>query len=294
MSAIAVLVIALSAPAFAQPHAVPAPGSVSNEVQLQLFSFGNFFYSSDPRVKQDVTAVGAEYRAGWRFGQSPAEVFVHVNSLGYQQSGLDRAYGGRVGVWSEGKQQQYRIFVDVARNRPASDIRNAGTANRNMLFGEYGYNVVPAWQLVARGTHEHQEIRNQAQRDNTMNGIEGIVRYRGFGWQVTPHMGVVASRRNVNDHSESYRDRGAVVGLEYIPITPVWLSIDFRDVSRSFDSDVAHGDHERHDFLELIGDWHAMRRLHLTLYYQREHVASPLNGQSFNADVMIASTTWAF
>jgi hypothetical protein len=286
--------IALATPASAQPHAVPAPGAVSSEVQLQLFSFGNFFYSSDPRGKQDVTAIGAEYRAGWRFSQSPAELFVHVNSLGYQHSGLDRAYGGRVGVWSEGKRQQYRVFVDLARNRPASDIRNAGTANRNMLFGEYGYNVAPAWQLVARGTHEHQEIRNQAQRDNTMNGVEGIVRYRGFGWQVTPHMGVVASRRNVNDRSESYRDRGAVIGVEYIPITPVWLSIAFRDVQRGFDSDVAHGGHERHDLVELIGDWHAMRRLRLTLYYQREHVASPLNGQSFNAHVLIASTTWAF
>jgi len=31
-----------------------------------------------------------------------------------------------------------------------------------------------------------------------MNGIEAIVRYRGFGWQFTPHMGVVAARRSVN------------------------------------------------------------------------------------------------
>jgi hypothetical protein len=120
------------------------------------------------------------------------------------------------------------------------------------------------------------------------------VRYRGLGWQVTPHAGVVAGRRSVNEVTESYHDRGAFVGVEWIPITPLYLSLDLRNVRRRFDSDVAHGDHERHDFIELIGDYHAMRRLRFTLYYQREHVASPLSGQSFNADILIAGTAWSF
>jgi hypothetical protein len=261
---------------------------------LQVFSFGNFFYSPDRGAQHNVNGLGAEYRAGWRINQSPTEVYAHVNTLGYSRSSLERAYGARLGVWNEGKTQEYRVFVDFARNRPASDIRNAGTANRNMLYGEYGYNIAPTWQVAADATHEKQDIRDQPRRNNTLNAVEGIVRYRGFGWQVTPRAGIVGSRRNVNDASESYHDRGAFVGVEWIPITPVYLSLDLRNVSRNYDSAVAHGDHERHNFVEVIGDYHAMRRLRLTLYYQREHVASPLSGQSFNADILIAGTAWAF
>ena len=278
----------------AQPHGLPAPGTLSSEVRLQLYSFGNFFYSPDRGAQQNVNGLGAEYRAGWRINQSPTELYANVSTLGYSRSGLDRAYGGRVGVSNEGKKQEFRVFVDFARNRPASSIRNAGTANRDMLYGEYGYNVADAWQVAANATHEKQNIKNQPQRDNTLNAVEGIVRYRGFGWQVTPHLGVVGGRRNVNDSTESYHDRGVFAGVEWIPITPLYLSLDLRDVARHYDSTIGHGDHERHNFVEVIGDYHALRRLRLTLYYQREHVASPISGQSFNADIVIAGTAWAF
>ncbi|MDQ6799434.1 MAG: hypothetical protein M3041_01195 [Acidobacteriota bacterium] len=261
---------------------------------MQVFSFGNFFYSSDRGGQHDVNAVGAEYRGGWRIKQSPTEVYANVSTLGYSRSGLSRAYGTRLGVWNEDKNQEYRVFVDFARNRPASAIRNAGTANRDMLYGEYGYNFAPAWQVAANATHEKQDIRNQPQRNSTLNAVEGVVKYRGFGWQVTPHAGVVGSRRSVNDNTESYHDRGAFVGVEWMPITPLYLSFDLRGVSRRFDSAVAHGGNERHNFVEVIGDYHAMRRLRFSLYYQREHVGSPLSGQSFNADVLIAGTTWTF
>ena len=278
----------------AQPHGLPPPGTLSSEVRLQFFSFGNFFYSADRGTQHNVNGLGAEYRGGWRINQSPTEVYAHVNTLGYSRSSLDRAYGARLGVWREDKTQEYRVFVDFARNRPASDIRNAGTANRNMLYGEYGYNIAPEWQVAADATYEKQNIRNQPQRNNTLNAVEGIVRYRGFGWQVTPRMGVVGARRNVNEDTESYHDRGAFAGVEYIPVTPLYLSLDFRTVSRNFDSAISHGDNERHNFIEFIGDYHAMRRLRFTMYYQREHVASPLSGQSFNADILIAGTAWAF
>ena len=284
--------LAIAPVLIAQPHGLPSPGTLSSEVRLQVYSFGNFFYSPDH--SQNVNGLGAEYRAGYRINQSPTELYANVSTLGYSKNNLNRAYGARVGVWREDKQQEYRVYVDFARNRPASDIRNAGTANRNQLYGEYGYNIAPAWQLAGDFTHEKQDIRDQPQRSNTLNAVEGIVRYRGFGWRVTPHAGLIGGRRRVNDDTESYHDRGVLLGVEYMPMTPLYLSFDFRNVSREFDTPVTHGDHERHNVVELIGDYHALRRLRLTLYYQREHVASPLSGQSFNADILTLGTAWAF
>jgi len=266
---------------------------MNSEIRLQIFSFDNFFYSSDPGSQQNVNAVGAEYRTDWRFSDAPTIAYANVNLLGYSKSGLDRAYGGRLGLSSDDKKQEYNVYADVSKNRPASDIRNAGTANRTTFFGEYGYSIAPAWQLAANATHQNEQIRTQSQRDSTLNSFEGIARYRGFGWQVTPHAGVVLDRRNVNDRTESYHERGAFVGVEYIPITPVWLAVNLRSVYRDFDSSVAHGDHENHDFLEAMADVHAMRRVHFMLYYEREHVASPLAGQSFNTQVLILGTAWS-
>lgn len=291
---VAMIVIGAAAPLIAQPHVKPAPGMFSSEARLQFFSFDNFLYSADPQSQETVNALGAEYRGAWRYGQSPAELFAHVNVLSYQKSGLGTAYGGRVGLSSEGQTQQYKVFLDSARNRPVSDLRNAGTANRTSLYAEYAYSVTPAWKLGGDGTYERQQIQHQPQRNNALTAVEGVVRYTGFGWRVTPHAGIGTASRRVRSTPESYKDRSAFAGVEWIPLTPLYLSLDYREIRRSFDSKFAQSDHENHGLIELVGDWHATRRLHWTLYYSRERVRSPLPGQSFQTQLLITGLGWAF
>jgi hypothetical protein len=291
---VVVCALAIAPPLLAQPHVTPPPGGISNEVRLQVFSFDNFFYSPDPGGKKQVNALGAEYRAAWRFGPSPAELFAHAGVLRYDQSNLRTAYGGRLGVRSETEAEEYKVYIDSAHNRPVSDLRNAGTANRTTLYGEYGHRVAKVWELATDATYERQHIRDQPTRDNTLTAIEGLVRYRGFGWQVVPHAGVVAGRRRVHDNRESYRDRGLFAGVEVIPLAKLYLSLDYRSVRRGFDTAVLHGDHEHHGIIELVGDWHVAPRLHGTLYYSREQVGSPLPGQSLHAQIVLVGAAWTF
>ncbi len=211
----------------------------------------------------------------------------------YGKSSLRNSYGGRLGLAHEGAVQDYKIYADVAKNRPASEIRNGGTADRGTLYGEYGFRPSTQWHIVFDGSHENDRFRNAGNRDDSFNGGEAFVHYTGFGYRFTPELGIAAGRRHVHEQSQSYRNEDLIAGVEVIPIDPFYFSIAYRRQKRSYDSSPANAT-ERHGIAELVGDWHAAPRIHVILYYASEDVNSTLPQSGYRTGILILGTSYSF
>lgn len=299
VKALPLILLLAAAPLFAQPAGTSQPGEIRQDARLQLYIFDNFFHSSNPATEQDVTGLGAEYRAAWRPGPRPMEVFGHLNVLEYDEDGLDTAYGIRLGLQEDGARHDWRAYVDLAENRPSFDVRNTfATTDRTALAGAYGYDVTPNWQVGVDAMLEQQRFENNPTRENEFFGGGASVRYKGFGWRITPMAGLAFGNRSVEDDTESYGDRSWLIGVEYIPIDPLYLSVSYRDTLRDYDtgdtSSFNFGREEDRAQWEVIASYRTGKHLSFSLYYLREGVDVPLTGENFDTQLMLLGVGWAF
>lgn len=299
VKAIPVILLLIAAPLSAQPAGTSQPGGFRHDARVQLYLFDNFFHSSNPATEQDVLGLGAEYRAAWRPAQRPMEVFGHVNVLEYDESGLETAFGVRLGLQEDGARHDWRAYLDQSENRPSFDVRNTfATTDRTTLFGGYGFDVTPSWQLGADVTLEQQRFENNPTRENEFAGIGANVRYKGFGWRIVPMAGVAIGDRSVEDENESYDDRSWILGIEYIPIDPLYLSASYRDTLRDYGtgdpSSFNFGREEDRQQWEVIASYRTSQRISLSLYYLREGVDVPLTGENFDTQLVLFGVGYAF
>ena len=287
------VIISAALPLAAQPHGMATPHTPDNEVRLTFFNFVNFFNAPSVAPQQDVNAMGLEYRGAYRYSEKPIQAYLNAGLLKYGKSSLPNGYSGRLGIMEEGPVQSFNVYYDAAKNKPSADLRNVGTANANVLFGQYGWKFVPAWQIVGRATHEQLRYRFSNAGNSTFNGAEAMIRYHGFGWQFVPEAGLEEGKRNVHSSSQSYDEHAWFVGAEYIPVKQLWLSAVYRDTSRDYTSASALRNENRH-VVELIGDWAATKVVHATVYYEHENVTNPVPGQGFNTQILMIGASYQF
>jgi hypothetical protein len=298
--ALAILITVFSTvPLVAQPRGTSEPSHGRAEVRLQGWNFGNFFQVSDPAPTQDVSALGTELRAAFRPGPSPLEVYAHANYLNYDETDRESTYGGRIGLAMDTDVHDFNVFVDRAENRASFDIGDTvAVANVTTFGGEYSYTWNKTWQFGAEATKEKQRFNVTTNEENDYNALGASVRYRGFGYKFSPEVGFVNANRDSEDANERYDDDYWYVQLVSIPISSVYVSLEYRARERKYEIDDPTASNFRRvddrPQWSFVGSYTFTRRVSGLLYYSRESVESSRPGRDFDSDILILSLIVGF
>ncbi|HEX6158714.1 MAG TPA: hypothetical protein VF111_01020 [Thermoanaerobaculia bacterium] len=284
------LLLALAMPLAAQPAGTSEPGDLRTEARLNFFVFDNFFWSTTPALERDVTALGTELRAAYRWSQSPAEVYGHAHVLRYDEEGLDTAFGARVGIAQNAEVHDYNVYLDHGSNRPSAPVRNTfGTSDVTALAGRYAYQLSPAWQFGADAQLERQRFDGPVDRDNNFRGLGAVARYQGFGWRITPLAGVHLGSRDFEEADLDFHQRALYAGVEWIPRDPLFLSLALRGIDRDFD----RGPDEDDLQWELIASYRSSPRLRWLGYLLRDDVQVD-GGEEFQTQIVLIGVAYGF
>lgn len=291
-----------ASPLLAQPRGTSEPGAYRSEMRVQAYYFDNFFYSTNPAEQDDETAVGVEVRAAWRPGPRPLEIFGQLSGVKYSVERASDSFGARLGAAFDDEVHSWTAFIDQAENRPSFEVGNTfARADVTTLAGEYGYRFHEDWEAAGEAAYERQSYDVDTDRENNYYAVGGSVRYRGFGWRVTPEAGLIASRRNVRDEEESYESLDPYIQATYMPVlpdNPLWLSLRYRHRSRSYTIDDPlsrnFGRDESRGSWTLVADLKMTENLALWSYFSTESVDSSLPAGDFDVGVLILGVTIGF
>ncbi|HYI08016.1 MAG TPA: hypothetical protein VEK57_02990 [Thermoanaerobaculia bacterium] len=275
----ALLLFVCTVPAFAQPIGKSQPGDFRSDIRLQGWVFGNFFYTADDNLKQDVAAYRTELRSAWRPGERPMDVYTHVNYLVYDVSDRDPSYGLRLGVAEETEQQNFNFFIDRAENRASVDVGDRlAVANVTMLGGEYARRITEDWQLGGEFVHERQRFSIESDQENDYTGLTASVRYRGFGYKFSPTVGYGVGRRSSADDAEDTEDDHWFAQVAVIPHPRIYMSLRYRHGARDYlvDAPVStnfrrHDDRPQWTFSSSV---RVSDRVNGLVYFSRENMSS--------------------
>ena len=263
-----------------------------NEVELQLYRFGNFFQAREGQPEDDVNGVGAEWRGAWRAAPGRPDVYGALNVLNYAGNAGETSYGGRIGVSHYGEVHSFNAALDRQENGYSFDVGDrTATANITSLTGQYTYRVLRDWEIGAETYLEWQRFDVETGFENDYHNLGAQVRYRGLGRNVRPRIGYVVGERAVETASESYDDRSWYVQIDSAPFARLNASLRYRDRTR----DYAGARTDDREQWRLRAQLRQTQRLAWTASYTRERVSSSEPGRgSFDTDVLFAGVIVGF
>lgn len=283
--------IAAAVPVSAQ-NDEPEERPVRSEVELQFFSFGNFFQARAGAPERTVNALGAAYQAFWKPRASFPDLYGRASVLRYSGDASDTQYTGRLGVASYGSVHWYDVALEHTENGYAFDIEETrATASITSLRGHYSYRIARDWRVGADTYFERQRFDVDTDVENDYQSIGAQVRYRGFGDLIEPRIGYTVGHRDVKNDVDSYDDRYWYIQLSSEPLPNVDVSLRYRDRTRDYDSV---------DRREDRGQWTARatirqnERLRWALSYSDEDVGSSLPGRSFGRSTAYVGVLYGF
>jgi hypothetical protein len=262
------------------------------EVELQLYRFGNFFQAREGQPEEDVNGFGAEYRAAWRQAPGRPDLYGALNVLSYAGNAGETSYGGRVGVSHYGEVHSFNVALDRQENGYSFDVGDrTASASITSLGGQYTYRLARDWDVGAESYLEWQRFDVETGSENDYHNLGAQVRYRGFGRLFRPRAGYVVGERDVETASESYDDRYWYVQVDTAPNARLNASLRYRDRTRDYDG--ARTDDR--DQWRLRAQWRQTERIAWTGSYTREQVSSSEPGRgSFDTDVLFAGIIVGF
>lgn len=278
-------------PMAAQPSGPATPGAMRSELRLQLYHFDNFMHATTPAAEIDVTAYGAEYRVARGLETRPVDLYGHANVVHYDESGIDTSFGGRLGGVLAGERHYLNAYLDHQENRPSFEVGDVfGRADSTSLAADYNFRLTPDWQLGAEGLLQRQSFQDN-NRDNEYQRVGASVRYRGFGWYVSPEIGFTTARRSVEDAQQSYDEDDWYVQVYSLPAESVYLSLRYLHRDRSYTTgDPASsnfGRSEDRGAWTFVVDWTMTPRLSWLLYYSTMDVDSTRTGGDFDTGLVL-------
>lgn len=290
-SLFAILLIAL--PLAAQPmENDPETRVFRQEVELQLYRFGNFFQARQGQPQEDVNGFGAEYRAAWRMAPGRPDLYGALNVLSYSGNAGETSYGGRVGVSHYGEVHSYNFALDRQENGYSFDVGDrTASASITSLGGQYTYRLARDWEVGAETYLEWQRFDVETDSENDYHNLGALVRYRGFGRLFRPRLGYVVGERDVDDPSESYDDRYWYVQVDTAPVPRLNASLRYRARTRDYEGPRT----DDRDQWRLRAQLRQTERIAWTASYTRESVSSSDPGRgSFDTDVLFAGLIFGF
>lgn len=203
------------------------------EVRLNALRFVNFFQAPEGAPEEDVDAWAAELRLRAPLGEV-LEGYLHADFTDYED--LEASQGLTAGLRSEGERRGFDVYAEALRNRPSFDIGDrVEQADIGRLAGEYSYRVTDDWQLTGTADFEQQRFDVTESRDNEYLGAGAFVRYRGFGSELSPEVGVVFGERDADDRNEDHSQRDLFLKVRSAPTRALYLTARYRHRTRDYD-----------------------------------------------------------
>ncbi|MFP3940759.1 MAG: surface lipoprotein assembly modifier [Thermoanaerobaculia bacterium] len=246
LAALAFLALGGTAPAQPPPWEEPVFGS---EIRLNGFRFDNFFQAPEGVPEEEVTLTRVEGRLSAKPREgSPFDVYTRARFDSYSED-LDEAWAAGVGARYDTRRREADVFLEYEQDRPVFDVGDEfERANVLRLTGEHAWHVAENWELTALGEARQQEFEQTASKDNEFLSAGGALRYRGWGYDLSPEIGAEWGSRDADDPNEDHDQRDLWVKLRSVPVDGLYVSLRYRYRLREYDvSDPAASNVDRED-----------------------------------------------
>lgn len=291
--AVAVLLPAL---AEAQVEGQQAPGETGEPrwktgLHVQGLFFDNFFQLPAAEPQEDVEALRAEGRLTMRpRAQWPLEVYGVAGATAYSGD-LEETLLLGGGVRWDGLVDLIELDLRYETDRPSFEVGDTfGTADLLHAGGLYSHRIADAWEISALAEHQRLDYAADDGRDSVFRSAGGAVRYRGWGYDLSPEIGLEVGKRNADDANEDNDQTDLWLKLRSAPIPPLYLSLRFRHRQRDYSvSDPTASNFRRDDDRDqvvLAADWTTSDLVTWTLYYAWEDADSTKETRIFDTRML--------
>lgn len=273
----------------ATPPPPPAPRTTA-EVRLNSLYFDNFFQAPSGAPKENVVAAGVEARISrdtpLRFGGRPVQGYAYFDYLRFDQEEFGGSPGLRFGARSDARPHSWDTSVQLQKDRPSFDVVDeTDRADIARFMADYSYRPVRDWQFNAGLDADRQSFDLAQGRDNRFLGASAGVRYRGFGSEFSPEIGLAFGDRSVDDAAQSYGQVDWILQIRSAPTPPLYISARYRHRLRDYDTGTASssnfGREDTRDQIVLAADLRAAVRLTWNFYLAWENSDSTAPGRGF-------------
>lgn len=296
LAAVALALAALPVPALAQPEHRPARAETREPrwetgFHLQGLHFDNFFQLPDSEPQQDVEALRGEGRLTWRpRAQWPLEAYGVAGATTYSDD-LDATLLVGGGLRWDGLVDLFDFSLRYETDRPSFEVGDTfGTADMLHVRGLYSHRIADAWELSALASHQRLDYAADDGRDSFFRSAGGAVRYRGWGYDLSPEIGAEVGKRDADDADEDNDQTDLWLKLRSAPIRPLYLSLRYRHRLRDYSvSDPAASNFRREDDRDQVvftADWRTSDLLTWTLYYAWEDADSTNEARIFSTQLL--------
>lgn len=278
----ACLLAASATRADAQSSSGPLQATVSLETQLH----DNFYQAPSGAPATTLRAHRLVGRLGRRVGpERRVTVFGEAGRTRYQGLSGSTLFGG--GVAAGGGRHALDVSVRFELDRPTLDVGDEfGQADTLRATVEYGYRVTGWLEAKALADVQHQAFEFAPGKTNTLTGLGGAVRYRGFGSLISPEVGIKTGSRAAAAENERHSQTDLYVKVRSLPAPRVYLSVQYRHRVRDYSvPDPLSSNFERQDRRDEIT---ALTQVRLV-----DHVAANVYYALQDANSTLARRTFA-
>lgn len=274
------------------------PNALSVEMSLRGTVFDNFFRVSDEAAARQIGAlqvsgslvatVDSARRSTVSFGGS----VVDYSSLGPSPGILGR-------FRSPGGTHAYDAMAGYQWSRPAYEVGDLlERADIARLRAGYSYRPGSAVQLGLAGTLNHFAFEESPVNDGLLARIEGSVRFRGFGYRLSPEVGATYGTRSNDDGYQDFRERDLFARIVSVPVPWLWTSLRYRHRTRSYEvtdrTAPNFGREDRHGQWTLAAAADVTRRTRLNVYYDYLDADSDRPVRIFTSQMLTLGMTWRY
>lgn len=258
--------------------------------------FYNFFQATEGRPEEDVQALYAEAGGSFLLSRAmPVRAYASVNTIQYEDQGLDSSEGFRLGVRGDARPHAFDIYFDQQMDRPTFDVGDVfDRADVRTISGAYGYRLTRDWELKVDGELQEQEFDLTPVRDNEYGEIGGAVRYRGWR-QFSPEIGFATGKRDVEDETLSYEQEEVYLQIRSAVTPRLYASARLRFRGRDYTTNVMTSPNfgRSDDRRQISGyaNYRIFEHLTLNFYGSFEDVDSNLEGRDFDSSLVLAGVT---
>lgn len=296
VAALTLLAVSLAGSARAQVEGQQKPGETGpprwkTGLHVQGLLFDNFFQLPETDPQEDVEGLRAEGRLTWRpKAQWPLEVYGLAGATTYSDD-LEETLLVGGGLRWDGLVDLIQLDLAYEADRPSFEVGDTfGTADLLQLGGVYSHRFADAWELSALADHQRLDYEADDGRDSLFRSAGGAVRYRGWGYDLSPEVGVEVGKRDADDRNEDNDQTDVWLKLRSAPIPPLYLSLRFRHRVRNYSvGDPTASNFRREDDrnqIALAADWTTSDLVTWTLYYAWEDADSTKETRVFDTQLL--------
>lgn len=296
LAALALAALLAAGPAGAQLEGQQKPAETGEPrwktgLHVQGLFFDNFFQLPETQSQEDVQGLRAEGRLSWvPRVQWPLEVYGVAGATAYSED-LEETLLLGGGLRWDGLVDFFQLDLRYEADRPSFEVGDTfGTADLLDLGGVYSHRIADSWELSALADHQRLDYQADDGRDSFFRSAGGAVRYRGWGYDLSPEVGVEVGERDADDANEDHDQTDLWLKLRSAPTDALYLSLRFRHRLRDYSvGDAAASNFRREDDrnqVALAADWTTSDLLTWTLYYAWEDAGSSKETRVFTTQLL--------